>query len=106
MCPREPSKHYTYQAVDQMHIYGGLHKQFRQQLTPWLLLFLGALEKCPADVHPLSLHYHPSMYLADQELLHPNSLPMSCYLMGYVLSCLFNRELIQMFTPFITAVDS
>ena len=51
---QELSKHYTYQAV---HIHGELHKQFRQQLTPWLLLFLRSLEKLPANVHPLSLHH-------------------------------------------------
>ena len=61
MCTREPSKHYTYQAVNQMCIYGGLHKQFRQQLTSRLLLFLGTLEKHPADFHPLSLQ--PSNYI-------------------------------------------
>jgi len=49
---QEPSKHYTCQTV---HIYGGLHKWFRQQLTRWQLLFLGSLEKRPANVHPLSL---------------------------------------------------
>jgi len=51
---QELSKHYTYQAV---HIYDGLHKWFRQQLTPLGLLFLGSLEKHPANVHSLSLHH-------------------------------------------------
>jgi len=51
---QEPSNHCTNQAV---HFYGGLHKWFRQQLTPWRLLLLGSLEKRPANVHPLSLHH-------------------------------------------------
>ena len=51
---QEPSNYYTYQAV---HIFGGLHKWFSQQLTPWRLFFLESLEKRPANVYPLSLHH-------------------------------------------------
>ena len=100
---QEPSKHYTYQAV---HIYDGLHKWFRQQLTPRGLLFLGLLEKHPANVHPFSLHH--LLILGRQRTLvskHP-ACCMSRYLMGYVLCCLFNSELVHTFTPFSTAVDS
>ena len=82
-----PSKHYTYQAKHIKILWGisritqTIQTTTDTLATPLPRVAWTASGKCPSS----SLRHLLIQCLADQELLCPNSLPMSCYLMGYVL---------------------